>query len=162
MTADIFLLNSRQRPGFIVLRVMPKTLHKQHKESIGFLLVATALTIVISYMPFGEFVVYPLRLFVTFIHEGGHALAALLTLGSVHAPGDLCRRQRGDPHFWRTCRCYLKLRVPGQHGLRRGVAGAASRRRQGQGGADGYGRDDSDSYRLFRRQTRSASSSALR
>jgi len=85
MTADIFLLNcGAERRGFIVLRVMPKTLHKQHKESIGFLLVATAMTIVISYMPFGEFVVYPLRLFVTFIHEGGHALAALLTLGSVH------------------------------------------------------------------------------
>jgi hypothetical protein len=62
---------------------MPKTLHKRHKESIGFLLGATALTIVISYLPFGEFVVYPLRLFVTFIHEGGHALAALLTLGEV-------------------------------------------------------------------------------
>jgi Peptidase M50B-like len=62
---------------------MPKTLHKQRKESIGFLLGATALTIVISYMPFGWLVVYPLRLFVTFIHEGGHALAALLTLGAV-------------------------------------------------------------------------------
>src|SRR5262245_7374316 len=62
---------------------MPKTLHKQHKESIGFLLGATALTIAISYMPFGFMAVYPLRLFVTFIHEGGHALAALLTLGSV-------------------------------------------------------------------------------
>ena len=84
MTADIFLLNcGAGRAGSIVLRFMPKTLHKHHKESIGFLLVATALTIVISYMPFGTFVVYPLRLFVTFIHEGGHALAALLTLGRV-------------------------------------------------------------------------------
>ena len=84
MTAGIFLLNSgAERPGSIVLKVMPKTLHKRDKESIGFLLGATALTIVISYLPFGEFVVYPLRLFVTFIHEGGHALAALLTLGSV-------------------------------------------------------------------------------
>src|SRR5215510_15584984 len=63
---------------------MPKKLRKQHRESIGFLLGATALTIVISYIPFGGLVVYPLRLFVTFIHEGGHALAALLTLGSVH------------------------------------------------------------------------------
>jgi hypothetical protein len=62
---------------------MPKPLHKNHKESIGFLLAATALAIVVSFLPFGEFVVYPLRLFVTFIHEGGHALAALLTLGSV-------------------------------------------------------------------------------
>src|SRR2546428_10629619 len=66
-----------------MVRDMPKTLRKHHKESIGFLLVATALTIVVSYMPFGFVVVYPLRLFVTFIHEGGHALAALLTLGSV-------------------------------------------------------------------------------
>ena len=84
MTAAIFLLNyGAERPGSIVLRVMPKTLPKQHKESIGFLLVATALTIVISYMPFGKVLVSPLRLFVTFIHEGGHALAALLTLGRV-------------------------------------------------------------------------------
>jgi hypothetical protein len=84
MTVGIFLLNyGAERPGSVVLGVMQKTLQKNHKESIGFLLVATALTIVIYYLPFGEFVVYPLRLFVTFIHEGGHALAALLTLGSV-------------------------------------------------------------------------------
>ncbi|MGE0130741.1 MAG: M50 family metallopeptidase [Blastocatellales bacterium] len=62
---------------------MPKTLHKNHKESIGFLIGATVLTIVVSYVPFGWAVVYPMRLFVTFIHEGGHALAALLTFGSV-------------------------------------------------------------------------------
>ncbi|HZF40151.1 MAG TPA: M50 family metallopeptidase [Blastocatellia bacterium] len=84
MTAGIFLLNcGAERLGSVVLRIMPKTLHKNHKESIGFLLGATALTIVVSYLPFGFLVVYPLRLFVTFIHEGGHALAALLTLGSV-------------------------------------------------------------------------------
>src|SRR5215831_2381291 len=62
---------------------MSNKLRKQDKESIGFLLAATALTIVVSYAPFGFAVVYPLRLFVTFIHEGGHALAALLTLGRV-------------------------------------------------------------------------------
>jgi hypothetical protein len=62
---------------------MPSNLRKQDKESIGFLLGATALTIVVSYVPFGWAVVYPLRLFVTFIHEGGHALAALLTMGTV-------------------------------------------------------------------------------
>jgi hypothetical protein len=84
MTTGIFLLNCGAKGlGSVVLRVMPKPLHKEHKESIGFLLGATALTIVISYLPFGDFAVYPLRLFVTFIHEGGHALAALLTLGSV-------------------------------------------------------------------------------
>ncbi|MCG3159422.1 MAG: hypothetical protein JMDDDDMK_00411 [Acidobacteria bacterium] len=62
---------------------MPKKLRKQHKESIGFLVGATILSIVVSYAPFGFVVVYPLRLFVTFIHEGGHALAALLTFGEV-------------------------------------------------------------------------------
>src|SRR5215510_13791500 len=70
MTAGIFLLNcGAERAGFIVLRFMPKTLHKHHKESIGFLLVATALTIVISYLLFGRLLVSSLRLFVTFIHE---------------------------------------------------------------------------------------------
>ncbi len=69
--------------GSIVLRVMPKNIRKRDKESIGFLLGATLLSIVVSYIPLGRMVVYPLRLFVTFIHEGGHALAALLTLGSV-------------------------------------------------------------------------------
>jgi hypothetical protein len=85
MTAGIFLLNyGAERLDFVVLRVMPKTLQQNHKESIGFLLGATALAIVVSYIPLLGFVmVYPLRLFVTFIHEGGHALAALLTLGSV-------------------------------------------------------------------------------
>jgi hypothetical protein len=53
------------------------------RDSVKFLVGAAALTIVISYLPFGGMIVYPIRLFVTFIHEGGHALAALLTLGSV-------------------------------------------------------------------------------
>jgi len=30
-------------------------------------------------------IVYPIRLFVTFIHEGGHALATILTLGQVQS-----------------------------------------------------------------------------
>jgi hypothetical protein len=62
---------------------MPKKMRKQDKDSLKFLLGATALTIVISYVPLAWVVVYPLRLFVTFIHEGGHALAAWLTFGSV-------------------------------------------------------------------------------
>ena len=35
------------------------------------------------FIPFAEFLTYPFRIFVTFIHEGGHALAALLTGNSV-------------------------------------------------------------------------------
>src|SRR5215510_2767429 len=61
MTAGIFLLNcGAERAGFIVLRFMPKTLHKHHKESIGFLLVFSALIRVIPYFPFGLFAAHSL------------------------------------------------------------------------------------------------------
>src|SRR4026209_1782003 len=47
------------------------------------LLVAAALSVVLWFIPYAEFLTYPFRIFVTFIHEGGHALAALLTGNSV-------------------------------------------------------------------------------
>jgi len=47
------------------------------------LLVAATISIVLSFIPYAEFLTYPFRIFVTFIHEGGHALAALLTGNSV-------------------------------------------------------------------------------
>ncbi len=72
-----------KRRGFVVLKDMPKKFYQQNKDSVGFLLGATLLSLVISYVPLAWVLVYPLRLFVTFIHEGGHALAALLTLGRV-------------------------------------------------------------------------------
>lgn len=53
------------------------------KNSLNFLLAASALTVVLYFVPFAWILVYPFRLFVTFIHEGGHALATLLTFGSV-------------------------------------------------------------------------------
>lgn len=53
------------------------------RESVWLLLAAAVATIAIYYVPMGFFAVYPLRLFVTYIHEGGHALMALLTGGSV-------------------------------------------------------------------------------
>jgi hypothetical protein len=52
-------------------------------DSIKFLVGASILSFVIWSIPLAWILVYPLRLFVTFIHEGGHALAALLTSGSV-------------------------------------------------------------------------------
>ncbi len=52
-------------------------------DSTRFLLFATALTLVLSFVPFASFAVYPFRLFVTFIHEGAHALATLVSLGAV-------------------------------------------------------------------------------
>ncbi len=63
---------------------MAKKTQIVERDSIKFLIGATALTILISYLPPpGWIIVYPIRLFVTFIHEGGHAIAALLTMGSV-------------------------------------------------------------------------------
>ena len=47
------------------------------------LLIAATISIVLSFIPFAEFLTYPFRIFVTFIHEGGHALAALVTGNSV-------------------------------------------------------------------------------
>jgi hypothetical protein len=41
------------------------------------------LTFALSILPFAGLVTVPLRLFSTFIHEAGHALAALLSFGSV-------------------------------------------------------------------------------
>ena len=49
------------------------------------LLLAAAISIVLWFIPFAEFLTFPFRLFVTFIHEGGHALAALVTGNSVES-----------------------------------------------------------------------------
>ena len=47
------------------------------------LLAAATISIVLWFIPFAEVLTYPFRIFVTFIHEGGHAIAALLTGNSV-------------------------------------------------------------------------------
>jgi len=47
------------------------------------LLIAATISVVLWFIPYAEFLTYPFRIFVTFIHEGGHALAALLTGNSV-------------------------------------------------------------------------------
>lgn len=53
------------------------------QRSLLYLLAASVLTITLSFIPLVRMIVYPFRLFVTFIHEGGHALASLLTFGGV-------------------------------------------------------------------------------
>jgi len=53
------------------------------RDAFKFLLLASAISIAFWFVPYLSFIVYPFRLFVTFIHEGGHALATLLTFGSV-------------------------------------------------------------------------------
>ncbi len=49
------------------------------------LLTAAIISVVLWFIPFAEIVTYPFRIFVTFIHEGGHAIAALLTGNSVES-----------------------------------------------------------------------------
>ena len=55
------------------------------RPQVTALLLATALSVCLWYIPYAEFLTYPFRIFVTFIHEGGHALAALLTGNAVHS-----------------------------------------------------------------------------
>lgn len=49
------------------------------------LLVAAALSVLLWFIPYAEILTYPFHIFVTFIHEGGHALAALVTGHSVES-----------------------------------------------------------------------------
>lgn len=53
------------------------------RPQVRTLLIATVITVLLWFIPFTDLLTYPFRIFVTFIHEGGHALAALLTLNSV-------------------------------------------------------------------------------
>lgn len=55
------------------------------KPQLYLLLAATVITIALWFIPFADYLVYPIRLFVTFVHEGSHALAALLTGASVQS-----------------------------------------------------------------------------
>ena len=54
------------------------------RPQVRTLLIALAVTIILWFIPFAGFLTYPFRLFVTFIHEGGHALAALITGNHVY------------------------------------------------------------------------------
>ncbi len=53
------------------------------RDTRAALATATAATVLLWFMPYSNYLLYPLRLFVTFVHEGGHALAALVSGGSV-------------------------------------------------------------------------------
>lgn len=55
------------------------------KPQVWLLLVATIITIALWFIPFADYLVYPIRLFVTFIHEGSHALTTVLTGNSVQS-----------------------------------------------------------------------------
>ncbi|HSB11159.1 MAG TPA: M50 family metallopeptidase [Blastocatellia bacterium] len=54
------------------------------RDSFKLLVLATLLTLALWFIPFAGVITYPVRLFVTFIHEIGHALAALASFGGVN------------------------------------------------------------------------------
>lgn len=56
---------------------------KESRNAFKFLLLASALTTALWFVPYAEIITYPFKIFVTFIHETGHALGALLTFGHV-------------------------------------------------------------------------------
>ena len=62
---------------------MKLNIHRDARPQAMTLLLAAALSIALWFIPYAEILTYPFRIFVTFIHEGGHALAALLTLKFV-------------------------------------------------------------------------------
>src|SRR5882672_11714315 len=64
---------------------MKYKLSQDARPQVMTLLFAAALSIVLWFVPFAEMLSYPFRIFVTFIHEGGHAIAALLTGNSVQS-----------------------------------------------------------------------------
>jgi hypothetical protein len=58
-------------------------LYPDPRPAVRTLLLAVAVTVALWFIPFADLVAYPVRLFVTFIHESGHALAAILTGNAV-------------------------------------------------------------------------------
>jgi len=56
---------------------------KETKKAFKLLLIASVVTVILWFVPYAEYVVYPIRIFVTILHEGAHALAALVTGGRV-------------------------------------------------------------------------------
>ena len=57
------------------------------KDAMRGILLAALATVALFFIPYAGLVTYPLRLLVTFIHEGSHALATLLTGGWVLGMG---------------------------------------------------------------------------
>ena len=67
------------------------------KDAFKLLLFASALTVVLWFIPLAGIITHPIQLFVTFIHETGHALATLATFGEV---GRITLDWNGDGVTW--------------------------------------------------------------
>ncbi len=65
---------------------MPRlTIAEDARDQVRTLLFSVGLAVALSFVPYANWLLYPFRLFVTFIHEGGHAVAALATGNSVES-----------------------------------------------------------------------------
>jgi len=62
---------------------MKVSLSRDARPQAMTLLVAATISILLWFIPYAEILAYPFRIFVTFIHEGVHAIAALITGNSV-------------------------------------------------------------------------------
>ena len=54
------------------------------RDAFKLLIMSTVITMALWFIPFANWLTYPFRLFVTIVHESSHAIAALLTFGSVN------------------------------------------------------------------------------
>lgn len=64
---------------------MKYKLAEDARPQVKFLLIATIITFALRFIPYADYLVYPIRLFVTFVHEGSHVLAGLLTGSAVQS-----------------------------------------------------------------------------
>lgn len=56
---------------------------KDTRSPIRLLLLATFVTLILWFIPYADWLVYPIRLFVTLIHESSHAIVGALTGASI-------------------------------------------------------------------------------
>ncbi len=111
-----------------------KTMSQLNEQQIdpsarNLLLIAISVVVVCMLVPFGEYIIYPFRLFGTFVHESSHALATILSGGSVegmHVNWDTSGQtlSRGGARFFVSSAGYLGSMVLGA-----GLLVAGSRRK---------------------------------
>ncbi len=114
-----------------------KTTEKQSQaQAAKILLAMCALSIGLYFVPWAGYITYPLRIMVTFIHEGSHALMTLLTGGivqsiSIESDGSGLTKSLAAPGIAQmliACAGYLGATFYGASViglLRRGVSGRA-------------------------------------
>ncbi len=67
------------RRSFASAREVAIPVEQNRNSSLLWLILATVATLLLMAVPFASALTFPIRIFVTFIHEGSHAMAALLS-----------------------------------------------------------------------------------